>query len=75
MEHMRADEARRIVEEMNKTIFDLVLDFNSKYVEAIGTEAEEPLLDLCSEMFEKLILKQGLVNEYAEYCERRRIMG
>lgn len=51
--------------------FDFMLFLNRKYVDAIGTADEPILLKTCSEFFEKRILRKGLANEYAQYCERR----
>lgn len=57
--------------ELTKPIFDLILEANADYVQAVGTPAEEIMLEVCSTLFEKLILSTGLVNEYAEYCRLR----
>lgn len=61
------------VKEMQITMFEMVLEANSKYIELIGTPAEGLMLELCSNMFENLILKNGLINEYADYCERKEV--
>ena len=65
-----------IVKTMNEKIFDLVLEVNAKYKERVDAGAsaseQEALLEICHTTFEKLILSNGLINEYAEYCERGR---
>ena len=59
---------------MNNKIFDSVLEQNAKYVNMIennaSAELQEAQLEVCSELFENLILKTGLISEYAEYCKK-----
>ncbi len=63
-----------IVKTMNERIFEIVLEVNAKYAERVDAGAsaseQESLLEICSTVFEKLILANGLATEYAEYCNR-----
>ena len=56
-------------------VFETVLKANKEYAEAVArresAEVQKNLLVQCEILFDTMIRKAGLCNEYAEYCKRR----